>query len=263
MDLNLKDKVVMVAAASKGMGYATALACAREGARVSMASRDSDAIEAAAERIRQETGARVNAYVFDASNGDSIIRWARETRRDLGPVNSLLVNAGGPPTGQFGSFTDADWQQAFELTLLSAVRMIRAVLPDMRAAGGGSILVITSSSVKEPIDILLLSNVMRSGVTALAKSLAQELGPDNIRVNTLLPGKIDTDRLRGTNTAQAQKRGISVEELNHGLTSGIPLRRFGTAEETGSACAFLLSDAASYITGVSLAVDGGLIKTVW
>ncbi len=263
MDLNLKDKVIMVAAASKGMGYATALACAREGAIVSMASRDGDAIEAAAARIREETGAHVKAYVFDAADGDSIARWAAQTKRDLGPASGLLINAGGPPTGQFDSFSDADWQKAYELTLLSAVRMIRAVLPDMRAAGGGSILVITSSSVKEPIDILLLSNVMRSGVTALAKSLSQELGPDNIRVNTMLPGKIDTDRLRGTNAAQAQKRGVSVEEFNSEMASGIPLRRFGDAEETGRACAFLLSDAASYITGVSLAVDGGMIKTVW
>lgn len=263
MELNLKGKVVMVAAASKGMGYATALECAREGAIVSMASRDKDAIEAAAEEIRQETGAQVKAYTFDAKDGDSIAQWAEATLNELGPVKGLLVNAGGPPTGQFGSFSDEDWQSAFDLTLMSAVRMIRAVLPSMRASGGGSILAITSSSVKEPIDILLLSNVMRSGVTSLFKSLSQELGPDNIRFNTMIPGKIDTDRLRGTIKAQSAKRGISEEELSKNMSAQLPLQRFGTAEDAGKACAFLLSDASSYITGVSLAVDGGLIKTVW
>lgn len=263
MDLELKDKVVMVAAASKGMGFATALECAREGAIVSMASRDREAIEAAAQSIRDETGATVKAHVFDASDGDSIRRWADETQTDLGPIKGLLVNAGGPPTGQFDRFSDEEWQRAFELTLLSSIRMIRAVLPSMRASGGGSILAITSSSVKEPIDILLLSNVMRSGVTALIKSLSQELGPEGIRLNTLIPGKIDTDRLRGTNRMQAQKQGISLEAQNARVQSGIPLRRFGDADEVGRACAFLLSDASSYITGVSLAVDGGLIKTVW
>ncbi|MBV1787964.1 SDR family oxidoreductase [Marinobacterium sp. D7] len=263
MDLKLKDQVVMIAAASKGMGYATALECAREGAIVSMASRDKDAIEAAAEMIRQETGAKVKAYSFDASDAQSIAQWAEDTLKDLGPVKGLLVNAGGPPTGQFDSFDDDDWQSAFELTLLSSVRMIRAVLPSMRASGGGSILAITSSSVKEPIDILILSNVMRSGVTALIKSLSQQLGAENIRLNTLIPGKIDTDRLRGTNQAQAQKKGISLEEHNAQMAAQLPMRRFGDADEVGRACAFLLSDAASYITGVSLAVDGGLIKTVW
>ncbi|MBS99507.1 MAG: 3-oxoacyl-ACP reductase [Oceanospirillaceae bacterium] len=263
MDLKLKDQVVMVAAASKGMGYSTALACAREGAIVSMASRNREAIEAAAEKIRNETGATVKAYVFDAADGASIKRWAEDTLSELGPVKGLLVNAGGPPTGQFEKFSDDDWQSAFELTLLSSIRMIRAVLPSMRKSGGGSILAITSSSVKEPIDILLLSNVMRSGVTALIKSLSQELGPDGIRLNTLIPGKIDTDRLRGTNSMQAQKRGVSLEEHNAQMQAGIPAQRFGDPDEVGNACAFLLSDAASYITGVSLAVDGGLIKTVW
>ncbi|KEA62092.1 3-oxoacyl-[acyl-carrier protein] reductase [Marinobacterium lacunae] len=263
MDLNLKGQVVMIAAASKGMGYATALECAREGAIVSMASRDKQAIESAAETIRQQTGATVKAYTFDAGDAQSIKQWAEDTLRDLGPVKGLLVNAGGPPTGQFDSFDDDDWQSAFELTLMSSVRMIRAVLPSMRASGGGSILAITSSSVKEPIDILILSNVMRSGVTSLIKSLSQQLGPDNIRLNTLIPGKIDTDRLRGTNQAQASKRGVSVEEHNAQMAAQLPMRRFGDADEVGKACAFLLSDAASYITGVSLAVDGGLIKTVW
>lgn len=263
MDLNLKDKVVMIAAASKGMGYATAMACAREGAIVSMGSRNRDAIEAAAEQIRQETGARVKAYTFDASDGKSIAQWAQATLDELGPISGLLVNAGGPPAGPFDSLSDDDWQSAFELTLLSAVRMIRAVVPSMRASGGGSILTITSSSVKEPIDILILSNVMRSGVTALSKSLSRQYGPDNIRFNTMLPGKIDTDRLRDTSMAQAEKAGIDFEAFYSEMAAQLPLGRFGEPDEVGKVCAFLLSDASSYITGVSLAVDGGMIKTVW
>lgn len=263
MDLNLKDRVVMVAAASKGMGYATALQCAHEGAIVSMASRDWEAIETAAEQIRQQTGARVQAYVFDASDADSITRWVEDTERDLGPVRGLLVNAGGPPTGQFERFSDDDWQSAFELTLLSAIRLIRAVLPSMRSAGGGAILAITSSSVKEPIDILILSNVMRSGVTALLKSLSQELASDGIRVNNLIPGLIETERLIKTNELRAKNKGISVEEEKAQGQAVLPMGRYGQPDEIGKAAAFLLSDAASYITGVSLAVDGGKIKTVW
>ena len=263
MDLQLQDQVIMVAAASQGMGYAIARQCALEGARVSMGSRNREAIEAAAEKIRLETGAEVRAYVFDAKDGVSIDRWVANTVTDLGPVSGLLVNAGGPPTGQFESFSDQDWQAAFELTLLSSIRMIRAVLPSMKQLGGGSILTLTSSSVKEPIDVLILSNVMRSGVTSLVKSLSQQLAGDKIRVNNIIPGLIDTQRVQGMDQAMADKLGISREERKAQVEATLPWGRYGRPEEFANAATFLLSEAASYITGVSLTVDGGKMKTVW
>ena len=174
-----------------------------------------------------------------------------------------MVNAGGPPTGGFDDFTDQDWQDAFELTLLSSTRMIRAVLPSMRQQGGGSIVTVTSSSVKEPIDILLLSNVMRSGVTSLAKSLSTQLASEKIRVNNLVPGSINTARLRDNVRVQAEALGISFETRWQGRGGAVPLGRFGEPDEFGRAGAFLLSEAASYITGETLVVDGGAMKTVW
>ncbi|QSX34228.1 SDR family oxidoreductase [Shewanella avicenniae] len=263
MDLQLKGKTVMVAAASKGMGYAIALACAQEGARVSMASRDKQAIDAAAATIRAATGAEVHAYQFDAANADSIAQWVTATEQDLGAISGLVVNAGGPPAGDFLDFSDADWQSAFELTLMSAVRLIRAVLPSMQSLGAGSVLTITSSSVKEPIDILLLSNVMRSGVTALMKSLSQAYAGDNIRFNNLLPGLIDTDRLKTLNQKRAEALAISAEQVRQQQEAELPMGRYGTPAEFANAAVFLLSNAASYITGSTLAVDGGKIKTVW
>ncbi|NJN55221.1 MAG: SDR family oxidoreductase, partial [Anaerolineae bacterium] len=175
----------------------------------------------------------------------------------------LVVNAGGPPAGNFDTFADTDWQAAFELTLLSSVRMIRAVLPAMRQRGGGSILTITSSSVKEPIDILLLSNVMRSGVVSLVKSLSRQLASDKIRVNNLVPGRIDTDRVKSLDSLTAKRLEQTAVAQKAHQESLIPWGRYGTIDEFGKAGAFLLSDAASYITGETLIVDGGAMRTVW
>lgn len=263
MDLGLHGKVAMVAASSKGLGYGIARELAREGALVSIGSRTEVDVFDAAEVLIEETGGEVLAHVLDVSDPDSIALWVEKTTDAFGGVDMLVVNAGGPPAGNFDQFDDDAWQAAFELTLMSAVRMIRAVLPFMRTAGGGSILTITSSSVKEPIDFLLLSNVMRSGVTSLAKSLSQQLAPENIRVNNLMPGRIDTDRVQALDERSARARGLSAEEIRAANELGIPLRRYGTIEEFGRLGAFLLSDAASYITGQTIAVDGGSIKTVW
>ena len=175
----------------------------------------------------------------------------------------LVINAGGPPTGKFEDFSDCDWQNAFELNLLSAVRMIRETLPLMRIRGGGSILTITSMSVKEPIDLLILSNVMRSGVTSLIKSLSIQLAEYNIRLNNLMPGRIDTDRIRNLDIIRSRKESTPIDKIKENSQAQIPLGRYGTIEEFGRCGAFLLSDAASYITGSSLAVDGGALKTVW
>lgn len=263
MELGLNGKVIMVAAASKGLGYGIAQAVAREGALVSIGSRTAVDIEAAAHQLKSETGTQVLGFVMDATNPQSILDWARATQVHFGGVDGLVVNAGGPPAGGFDNFSDDDWQAAFELTLLSSVRLIRAVLPAMRTRGSGSILTVTSSSVKEPIDILLLSNVMRSGVVSLVKSLSRQLAPEHIRVNNLVPGRIDTDRVKSLDSLTAKQLGQPPEAQKAHQESLIPWGRYGTIEEFGKAGAFLLSDAASYITGETLIVDGGAMRTVW
>lgn len=263
MDLGLEGKVAMVAAASKGLGYGIAQALAQEGAKVSIGSRTEENIKKIASQLSKETRADVLGTAFDARDANSILNWNHETQEHFGGVDCLVVNAGGPPAGLFDDFEDQDWENAFELTLMSSVRMIRAILPSMRQRGGGSILTITSSSVKEPIDSLLLSNVMRSGVTSLAKSLSQQLAKDNIRVNNLVPGRIDTDRVKSLDEITAKNKGIAVNTQKETMESTIPLGHYGSIEEFGKAGAFLLSDAASYITGATIIVDGGTMKTVW
>ena len=263
MDLEIEGKVFMVAASSKGLGFGIARELAKNGAIVCMASRTKADIEKAAENLRKETGATIHASVFDASSAESIQKWISEIETVFERIDGLVVNAGGPPPGNFDDFTDDDWQAAFNLTLMSAVRLIRGVLPSLRIAGGGSILTVTSMSVKEPINRLLLSNVIRSGVTSLVKSLSNELALENIRINNLMPGRIDTDRVKSLDKSNAEKSGISVAEIKSKNEATIPLGRYGNIEEFAKAGAFLLSPAASYITGVSLAVDGGIMKTVW
>lgn len=263
MDLGLKDKVIMVAAASRGLGYGIAQACAQEGALVSIGSRTETDIMEAARVLQQETGTQVLGAVMNATDVDSIVDWALATKTHFGAIDGLVVNAGGPPAGGFDNFTDDDWQAAFELTLLSSVRMIRAVLPSMRERGGGSILTVTSSSVKEPIDILLLSNVMRSGVVSLVKSLSRQLAPERIRVNNLVPGRIDTNRVRSLDQLMADRLDQTMAVQKAYQEARIPWGRYGTIAEFGRAGAFLLSEAASYITGETLIVDGGSMRTVW
>ncbi len=228
-----------------------------------MASRTRDSIEAAASEIATNRGAETRAYQMDASDAASIDQWVSKSLEDFGRIDGLVVNAGGPPPGKFDSFSDDDWEKGFNLTLMSAVRMIRAVLPTMRAQKSGAIITITSSSIKEPIDILLLSNVFRSGVVSLVKSLSVDLATEGIRINNLVPGQIDTARVRSNDVFKANQMGMPLEdwqEKRHGM---IPMGRYGTIQEFGDVGAFLLSDAARYITGATLFVDGGKSKTVW
>ena len=263
MDLGLKGKRIMIAAGSRGLGYGIAQKVAEDGARVSIAAPTEPRVHESAETLRQQTGAEVISTVFDARDAGSIERWRDATVKAFGGIDGLVVNASGPPTGKFDDFDDDQWQAAYELTLLSAVRMIRVALPEMRKNRSGSIVTVTSTSVKEPIDILLLSNVMRSGVTSLAKSLSRQLAPEGIRVNNLVPGAINTDRLKGLIRSEAQRLGESEENLWAARAATVPMGRVGEADEFGRAGAFLLSDAASYITGQTLVVDGGAVKTVW
>ncbi len=260
MDLGLQGKVAMVAAASKGLGFGIARALALEGAKLSICSRDQSAVEAAAAKLREEAGVEVLAFASDVSKPADVAHWVHGTVAQWGQVDALLVNAGGPPTAWFKDITDEQWQAAFDLTLMSTVRMIRAVLPHMKP--GSAIATVTSSSIKEPIEQLCLSTVMRSGVAALVKTLADELAPDGIRVNNVIPGRIDTDRVAALDANAAKRRGISVEEVRAQSLTKIPLKRLGTIDEFGAATAFLLSPAAAYITGATLRIDGGAMRSI-
>jgi 3-oxoacyl-[acyl-carrier protein] reductase len=262
MDLGLKGKVAMVAGASRGLGYAVARGLAAEGARVSISSRSGEAIDAAAARITTETGSPALATPLDVKSGDGIKIWYDRTAKEFGGVDLLFVNAGGPPAGSALSFDDDAWKGAFELLVLSAVRMVRLAAPSMKARGGGAIVVSTSSAVKEPIPNLALSNVVRSSVSALSKTLANELAGDRIRVNHLLPGRIDTDRVRELDVIRGKANSTSPDEVKAAYSKTIPLGRYGQADEFAAAAVFLFSDAARYITGASLQVDGGLIRGV-
>jgi 3-oxoacyl-[acyl-carrier protein] reductase len=263
MDLGLKGKVAMIAGASRGLGFAVARALAAEGVKVSISSRDDAKIADAAKRIAAETYSDTFAMPVDVRSADSLADWHGKTIEKFGGLDLLFVNAGGPPAGTSLSFDDDAWKSAFELLVLSSVRMVRLAVPSMKARGGGAIVVSTSSAVKEPIPNLALSNVVRSSVSALSKTLANELGPDNIRVNHLLPGRIDTDRVRELDVIRAKSAGTSPEDVKATLSKTIPLGRYGAPVEFGSAAVFLFSDAAKYITGASLQVDGGMIKNVF
>jgi 3-oxoacyl-[acyl-carrier protein] reductase len=252
----------MVAGASRGLGFAVARGLAKEGAKVSISSRDAAAVTAAAERIRTETGADVLATAADVTSADAIAAWHKATIDRFGGLDLLFTNSGGPPAGPVMPFDDAAWQKTFELLLLSAVRMVRLAVPSMIARGGGAIVLPTSSAVKEPIGNLGLSTVMRTSVPALSKILAQELAPHKIRVNHLIPGRIHTDRVKEFDAINAQKAGITPEEQAKRSSATIPMGRYGEPDEFAAAAVFLLSDAASYITGATLQVDGGLLRGI-
>jgi 3-oxoacyl-[acyl-carrier protein] reductase len=252
----------MVAGASRGLGRAVARALALEGAAVSIGSRDAARIADTGAHIAAETGANVLAVEADVRSAEALARWHAQTIAKFGGVDLLFVNTGGPPPGAALSFDDEGWQRGFELVVLSAVRMIRLAGASMRSRGGGAIVISTSSSVKEPIANLALSNVLRPSVAALSKTLANELAPDRIRVNHILPGRIDTDRVRELDAMRSRQSGATPEDVRASQSKAIPLGRYGTPEEFATAAVFLLSDAARYISGASLQVDGGLIRSV-
>ncbi len=259
MDLGLKNKVIMVAGASRGLGYQTARIAAQEGARLSIGSRSEEDITAAAETLQNKTGSRVRGFSLDMRDGQSIGRWVESTVDIYGTIDGVLVNAGGPPAGIFADFDDDEWEKAFQLTLLSAVRLIRETAEVMKKNGGGSILTLTSISVKEPIPTLILSNVMRSGVVSLMKTVSREFAPFGIRVNNIIPGFFNTDRLKNLDIAAAEQSGEPVETVRKKRQADVPLGRYGEPEEFGKSAVFLLSPAAGYVNGHSFVIDGGLL----
>lgn len=262
MDLGLKDKVMMVAASSSGLGLAVARNLAAEGAKISMASRSVKHIEEAAAGIRTSFDVDVLSSVMDVTDPFTIESWVKNTIERFGRIDGLLINAGGPPPGRFDDLSDSQWTAGFELTMMGTVRMIRQVLPQMRKQKHGSILTITSVSIKEPIDNLLLSNVMRSGVSNLLKSLSSQLAADGIRVNNLVPGLFGTERLKDLDLINSREWRMTVEEVQKINFNNIPLGRYGDPDEFGKAATFLLSDAASYVTGETFIIDGGKTRGV-
>jgi 3-oxoacyl-[acyl-carrier protein] reductase len=255
MDLGLRGKVALVTAASKGMGRACAVALGGEGARVAMCARTEADLRGAADEVRK-TGAEVLAVPADVTRGADVTALVDRVAQTFGGVDILVANAGGPPRGFFDELGDEQWQGAFELSLLSTVRLVRAVLPSMRARRWGRILTIQSVSVKQPLPDLVLSNAVRPGVAGLMKTLAAQLGKDNITVNTVCPGRIMTDRF----LSGMKVHGLSRDDYLARQSTDIPLGRIGTPEEFASVVTFLASERASYVTGVAIQVDGGLVR---
>jgi 3-oxoacyl-[acyl-carrier protein] reductase len=257
MDLGLKGKVALVAAASKGLGYASALGLAREGASVAICSRDEAAIKDVASRIHAETGQDVLPLVAEVTQARHIARAVEETAAHFGTLHILVPNSGGPPAGTFETLTEDKWQDALDSTLFSTTTFIRKALPLMKDAGWGRIVVITSTSVKQPIPGLLLSNTIRAGLVGLLKTLSQEFAPFGITVNNVAPGSFATARIAHLTEIRAKEANVSVEEIKRQMEARIPLGRFGNPEELANMVVFLASERASYITGQTIFVDGG------
>lgn len=262
MDLGLRGKVALVAAASKGLGRAVADELALEGARLVICARGRDALEAARGEIAERSRAEVHAVVADVSTTEGIDRVTAEAARRYGRVDILVNNAGGPPSGPFDKHDWNVWQNAVDLTLRSTVELTRAVLPGMRERKWGRVLNITSIAVKQPVDGLILSNSIRAAVTGWARTLANEVARDGVTVNCVLPGYTRTERVEQLNAATASREGTTLEEIQRRIEAQIPMGRLAEPREFGALVAFLASERASYITAQSIAVDGGWIRSL-
>lgn len=256
MDLQLEDKVALVTASSAGLGLATAVELAKEGAKVVICGRSQERLDSALVMLKELTDDdKISGRLADVASPDDITALVQHTVNTFGDLDILVTNAGGPPAGSFEK-TDLDaWDKTIQLTLMSNVRLIRDALPYLKESDTASVLTITSVSAKQPIGGLLLSNVLRPAVIGLTKTLSQELAP--IRFNSILPGWTATDRVNELLTYNSQKSGRSVEDLIADRSQTIPLKRMADADEFGKVAAFLVSAAASYITGTMIQVDGG------
>jgi len=259
MDLKLSGKNALVLASSSGLGKAIAQELAREGANVMLTSRTEEKLEQAKADIGREDEGKVAYAVCDLTDPESIRQLVESTQKTFGKISILVNNTGGPPGGSFDSFTDEDWQKAFDLTLLSYIRTINAVLPDLKETNG-RILNNASSSIKQAIDGLVMSNVFRMGISGLSKSLSQELASDGILVNTIGAGRIGTDRITELDTRRAEREGKTASDVRTSVEDTIALGRYGKPEELAKMAAFLVSDANTYITGQQLLVDGGMTR---
>lgn len=251
MDLHLKDKIILVTAASRGLGFATAQALSNEGAKVIICGRTEASLKTAVDRL----GNQARYVVADVSRLEDVKSLINSVESKEKMLDGIFVNAGGPPPGTFDRLSEADWEQSFHLTLMSAVRLTREALPLLEKSSTPSILYDTSISVKQPIGNLLLSNAFRAAVIGMMRTLAEEIGPKGIRVNAVCPGYMDTERVK-----ELMKATGNAEQATGNIASNIPLGRMGNPKEFGEVCAFLLSPVASYVHGALLLVDGGLYK---
>ena len=262
MNLGLKGKVALVAAASRGLGRAVAQELATEGANLVICARDGQVLDETAAAIRARSGVEVLAMPTDVSQPAQIDKLVAEGLERFGRIDVLVTNAGGPPSGQFEALTPEMWDTAHRLTLMSSVNLVRAVLPGMKERRWGRIINVTSISVKQPVDALMLSNSIRAAVTGFARTLATEVAPFGITVNNALPGFTRTERVEKLAEASAARGGPSADVIRKGWEAAIPMGRIAEAEEFAALVVFLASERASYITAQSVAVDGGWIKSL-
>lgn len=262
MNLNLTGKKVLVAASSKGIGKAIAACFASEGAHIMLCSRHEDDLKAAAEELRGHYNAQVHYKVTDLSVKQDIEDLVQATAEAFGGLDILVTNSGGPPSGRFEEMEDDAWEHAFHQNLMSVIRLIRCSLPYLKRSKNGRIVNITSTSVKQPIEGLILSNTYRAGIAGLAKTLAHELAPDGILINTVAPGRIATDRIYQLDKHKAESMNTPIEEIRARAEQNIPLGRYGQPDELAKMVVFLASTANSYTTGQTILVDGGMVKSL-
>ncbi|HSF17834.1 MAG TPA: SDR family oxidoreductase [Vicinamibacteria bacterium] len=262
MDLGLTGKVALIAGASRGLGKAVAETLAAEGARIAIASRNADALESAAKEIETRHRAEVLFRPTDVTIEREVNAWVAAAKKRFGRIDVLVANAGGPPASRFESTDVEAWKRGIELNLLSTIYLCRAVVPAMREQGSGRIVAITSISVKQPVDGLILSNTARSGVVGLMKTLSNELAPFGIGVNVVCPGYTRTERLAELATSLSASQGVTEYEIYKRWTDQIPMGRLGDPEELASVVALLCSERAAYVTGTCLQVDGGAVRGI-
>jgi 3-oxoacyl-[acyl-carrier protein] reductase len=263
MDLGLKDRVAIVAASSQGLGKAVALGLAREGAKLAICARTGSTLSQTAEEIRKETGVEVLARPVDVTDYEQVRSFISETNDRFGRVDVCVTNAGGPPAKPFSETTVEDWQDEVNLNLMSTLYFVREVLPLMQKRKWGRVISITSLSVKQPVDNLVLSNSVRSAVSGLMKTLSNEYGKDNILINNVCPGYTLTVRLDELSGRLAKAEGVDPNEIRERWAKQVPLRRVGRPEEFANVVVFLASECASYVTGVSVSIDGGLVRGIY
>ncbi|WP_077617471.1 SDR family oxidoreductase [Bacillus sinesaloumensis] len=261
MDLNLNGKTAIVVASSQGLGKAIATQLVKEGTNVMLASRNEEKLKGVQVELSALNKGRVSYHQTDITKKEEIEALIKHTVDTFGAIDILVNNSGGPPAGTFEQLDDEEWQNAFELNLLSYIRMIRNTVPHMKETGG-KIINIASVSIKEPIPGLILSNTFRLGIVGLSKTLADELAPHNILINTVAPGRIATDRVAHLDQVNAEKLGKPIEEIEHMFKEKIPLKRYGTPEEFATFVTFLVSDANTYMTGQAYILDGGMVKAI-